>query len=240
MRTLLLCILLAGSALAETISFSPGQISASVKGVLVADQTREYIFRGQAGRQFEIEARSDRGQWLVVDVRDKHGRQVFNNFESGELSGRGLLPSDGDYTVDVSLRRPEVQREGRVDYLLTLTIHPEPAPLPISKGRGEYFVSDGAGTRPVSSVAIGLGTSGEARVDVSLDGDGFMVKGRWKEQTDEGVLIEVTEAFGKAARGQGLVVFDDELVDKGKPTHIVLRFDVPEQSTHHTLFFGDL
>jgi hypothetical protein len=230
-------LLLTVDVAARTIAFKPGEISATVKGELVADQTREYIFQGQAGQSFELSTLSDRGQHLIVHVRDKDKNDVFNNFDSGQLKTSGVLPVTGDYTVYLGLRRPEVQREGRVNYLLTLTLHPLPTLAAIEGGRGFYFVSDGSGQRTVQGVAVGLGNDNTVEIRLSLDGDGLIIKGTWKPQTDEGAVLRLTEAFGQKIQGEGIVLFDDEFNDQGKPTHILLRFEAPEQKTQHTLFF---
>ena len=240
MRAVLLCLLLLTTpTLAETISFKPGEISASVKGSLVADATKEYIFHGQAGQKLEFMASSERGQWLVIRVRSKDKADVFYNFESGHLKGTAILPSDGDYTVYLALRRAEAQREGRVDYALTLTLHPKPTAVAIERGRGEYFVNDEMGRRPLSGVSVGLGSGGDVVVEISLGEDGFTVKGTWRAQTDEALLLDLTEAFGQKVRGRGILLLDDEVSDKGDPTHIFLQFDAPEQKTHHTLFYEE-
>lgn len=235
----LLYLLCTTTVCAEVIAFKPGEISSTVKGRLIAEQTREYVFHGRKGQRFDIAASSDRGQWLIMHVRDEDKHDVFNNFDSDRLSTKGVLPKDGDYTVFLALRRAEAQREGELDYVLTVTLHPEAAPIAIEKGRGEYFVSDGAGTRAVRGVAVGLGSGGDAQVTISLDGDGLDLKGHWQAQNDEAILIDITEAFGQRATGQAMVLLDDELVDEGEPTHILLRFD-SEQGTHHTLYYyGD-
>lgn len=223
---------------AESISFKPGELSTSVKGRLVADQTKQYTFRGEAGQLFELATNSDRGQWLLVRVWDEQNRDILNNFESGELHLTAELPRDGNYTIYLALRRPEVQREGRLDYLMTLTLHPLPEMLVI-EGEGDYFVSDGAGTRQVQSVSVGLGQAGDARVRVNLAGDSFTIRGRWEipSDVDEVAALELTEAFGQKVRGQAMIVFSDDIDDQGRPLQIVLRFDALEAGTHHSLFF---
>lgn len=226
------------AGLAEPISFAPGEISASVKGVLVADQTKEFTFRGSAGQRFDFAVRSERGEWLVVHVRDADKNNIFSNFDSGVLHGKGVLPADGDYSVYFSLRRPEVQREGRVDYLLTLTLHPKAGVLAIENGVGSYQVNDDGGSRTIQGATVALGGAGDAEITIDLDGDGFVLHGRWKELSDETAVIEISEAFGKKAQGRGVVVYDDEIREDGLPTHLFLRFDVPDQETHHDLVFG--
>lgn len=239
-RALVFCLLLSLSAFADVLSFQPGEVSTAVKGVLVADQTRTYTFSGKAGQPFELALRSDHGPWLLVHVRDPNGRDVFNNYKSGELRARGVLPQDGDYTVQLALRRAELQRERRTPYQLTLTVHALPDMVPIEDGEGELFVTDGSGSRQVEQVLIGLGEGGDVQVTmVFAEGDNLVVKGTWRGQTDEAALLRLTEVAGQPARGRGLVLFADEIADDGPPTHVMLRFDaLGNEGAHYTLFYG--
>jgi hypothetical protein len=240
MRALFLLLLLALPSLAESLSFKPGEVTTTVKGMLVADQTKEYSFAGKAGQQFELVTRSERGQWLLLTVRDKNRKELFNNFNSGELRARGVLPEDGDYTVHLALRRAEVQREGRAPYQLTLTLHTLPELLPMAGGEGEYVSPVHSGGRPIKRLSVGLSQGDQLQLKVELsDGETFLLAGRWKRHTDEAALLQLSEAFGQPARGQGVLLFDDEIVEDGKPLYLMLQFQREGQGGLHGLTFGD-
>lgn len=223
---------------AEVLSFKPGERSVTVKGELTADQTREYIFHGQAGQRFDFQANASRGEHLVVHIRDAAKRDVFTNFQSGTLEGRGVLPVSGDYTMFLALRRAEAQREGHLRYGLTLTLHPQDQVVAL-QGGGQYFVNDEQGVRAVQGVSVKLAGDHQAEIYVSFgEQDGFVIHATWKEHLDESALLQVQSAFGQPATGRGVVLLDDDSDDDGKPAMVFLTFESPSQGSFHLLEYG--
>jgi hypothetical protein len=117
----------------ETIQFRKGSSEATIKGRLKGDQTEDYRVRAAAG------------QTLVVALKGTNAQNFFNVLPPGssdvamfvgqEGGGfKGILPTDGDYTVRVYLMRPAARRNESSSYTLTVGVTGKPlAPLPAAK-----------------------------------------------------------------------------------------------------------
>ena len=89
----------------ETVQFAKGSSEATIKGVLKGDQTVDYRVRAGAG------------QTLTVALKGSNAQNYFNVLPPGSADVamfvgqdgggyKGVLPTDGDYTVRVYLMRP--------------------------------------------------------------------------------------------------------------------------------------
>jgi hypothetical protein len=117
----------------EDIQFHKGASEATIKGRLQGDRTVDYRVRAAAG------------QTLVVRLRKSNPQNYFNVLPPGSKDvamfvgqdGRdykGVLPTDGDYTVRVYLMRAAARRNETGNYTLTVGVTGKAlAPLPASK-----------------------------------------------------------------------------------------------------------
>jgi len=117
----------------ERVTFAKGASSALIKGQLKGEETVDYVLRAGAG------------QTLTVTLKRSHGANYFNVLPPnstdiamfiGQTGGdyKGILPTDGDYTIRVYLMRSAARRNESSDYTLTVGITGKPlAPVPSSQ-----------------------------------------------------------------------------------------------------------
>jgi hypothetical protein len=117
----------------EDIRFANGASEATIKGVLKGDQTVDYRVRAGAG------------QTLAVALKGSNAQNYFNVLPPGSADVamyvgqdgggyKGVLPTDGDYTVRVYLMRPAARRNESSNYTLTVGVTGKPlAPVPAAK-----------------------------------------------------------------------------------------------------------
>jgi hypothetical protein len=117
----------------ETVQFAKGSSEAAIKGALKGDQTVDYRVRAGAG------------QTLTVVLKGSNAQNYFNVLPPGSTDVamfvgqdgggyKGMLPTDGDYTVRVYLMRPAARRNETSNYTLTVGVTGKPlAPVPAAK-----------------------------------------------------------------------------------------------------------
>ena len=117
----------------ERVVFAKGASSAKIKGQLKGDETVDYLLRASAG------------QTLAVTLKTSHGANYFNVLPPnstdvamfiGQIGGdyKGILPTDGDYTIRVYLMRSAARRNESSEYTLTISVTGKPlAPVPASQ-----------------------------------------------------------------------------------------------------------
>ena len=117
----------------ETVQFAKGSSEATIKGALKGDQTVDYRVRAGAG------------QTLTVALKGSNAQNYFNVLPPGSADVamfvgqdgggyKGVLPTDGDYTVRVYLMRPAARRNESSNYTLTVGVTGKPlAPVPAAK-----------------------------------------------------------------------------------------------------------
>jgi len=117
----------------ETIQFQKGSSEATLKGVLKGEQTVDYRVRAGAG------------QTLAVALKGSNAQNYFNVLPPGSADVamfvgqdgggyKGVLPTDGDYTVRVYLMRAAARRNESSSYTLTVGVTGKPlAPVPAAK-----------------------------------------------------------------------------------------------------------
>ena len=109
----------------ERVTFAMGDSSAKIKGQLKGDETVDYVLRAKAG------------QILTVTLKTSHGANYFNVLPPnstdvamfiGQIGGdfKGILPTDGDYTVRVYLMRSAARRNESSNYTLTVSVTGKP------------------------------------------------------------------------------------------------------------------
>ena len=109
----------------ERVTFAKGASSATIKGQLKGDETVDYVLRASAG------------QTLTVTLKTSHGANYFNVLPPdssdaamfiGQIGGdfKGILPTDGDYTIRVYLMRSAARRNESSNYTLTIAVTGKP------------------------------------------------------------------------------------------------------------------
>lgn len=109
----------------ERVSFAKGASSATIKGQLKGDETVDYVLRACAG------------QTLTVTLKTSHGANYYNVLPPnstdaamfiGQFGGdfKGILPTDGDYTIRVYLMRSAARRNESSNYTLTVSVTGKP------------------------------------------------------------------------------------------------------------------
>ena len=105
----------------QQVQFAKGASSASLQGKLKGDEMVDYVVRAGAG------------QTLTVGLKKSNSQNYFNVLPPGSndvamyvgQTGndfKGVLPTDGDYTVRVYLMRPAARRNETSDYTLTIGV----------------------------------------------------------------------------------------------------------------------
>jgi hypothetical protein len=117
----------------ESVQFAKGSSEATIKGSVKGDQTVDYHVRAGAG------------QTLTVALKGSNAQNYFNVLPPGSADVamfvgqdgggyKGVLPTDGDYTVRVYLMRPAARRNESSNYTLTVGVTGKPlAPVPAAK-----------------------------------------------------------------------------------------------------------
>ncbi len=117
----------------ERVQFAKGATSAAIKGRLKGTAGVDYLVRAGAG------------QTITVSLKKTNLLNYFNVLPPGSkdvamYAGqtgedfKGVLPTDGDYTIRVYLVRAAARRNESSDYTLTVTVIGKPlAPVPASK-----------------------------------------------------------------------------------------------------------
>ena len=117
----------------EPVRFEKGASQAAIKARIQGDETVDYVLRAGAG------------QTLAVALKKTNPQNYFNVLPPGTQevamfvgdSGadfKGVLPTDGDYTVRVYLMRPAARRNESSDYTLTVSVTGQAlAPIAASK-----------------------------------------------------------------------------------------------------------
>jgi hypothetical protein len=117
----------------EPVRFEKGASQAAIKARIQGDETVDYVLRAGAG------------QTLAVSLKKTNPQNYFNVLPPGTQevamfvgdSGadfKGMLPTDGDYTVRVYLMRPAARRNESSDYTLTVGVTGQAlAPIAASK-----------------------------------------------------------------------------------------------------------
>ena len=105
----------------QRVEFARGASSASLQGRLKGDELVDYVVRAGAG------------QTLTVALKKTNSQNYFNVLPPGSADVamyvgqtgddfKGVLPTDGDYTVRVYLMRPAARRNETSDYTLTVGV----------------------------------------------------------------------------------------------------------------------
>jgi hypothetical protein len=168
----------------QQVQFAKGASSASLQGKLKGDEMVDYVVRAGAG------------QTLTVALKKTNSQNYFNVLPPGsadvamyvgQAGGdfKGVLPTDGDYTVRVYLMRPAARRNETSNYTLTVGVTGKAlAALPASQDAvlpGTKFHASAQVTcvpfletkpRPCEAFVIRRGVDGTATVEIAQPNSG--------------------------------------------------------------------
>jgi len=132
----------------QTIQFQKGASEATIKGVLKGDQTVDYRVRAGAGQTLTVAlSKSNSQNYFNVLPPGSADVAMFVGQDGGNY--KGVLPTDGDYTVRVYLMRPAARRNETSNYTLTVGVTGKPL-APVSAAKDALI----PGTRFHASAAV--------------------------------------------------------------------------------------
>lgn len=101
----------------ERVSFAPGSSAATVGGKVQGTQARDYVLSAKAGQTLTTSVIGT-SQFLQVRVFAPNGTNLY----TGSRNWSGVLPSAGDYRVQVRLVPEEQKPSASGEYSLTIAI----------------------------------------------------------------------------------------------------------------------
>ena len=128
-----MCLRRMRSASSGCSSQRKGATSAIIKGRLKGYSGVDYLVRGGAGQTFTVSLkRSNLSNYFNVLPPGSKDVAMYAG-QTGE-DFKGVLPTDGDYTIRVYLVRAAARRNESSDYTLTISVSDKAlAPVPASK-----------------------------------------------------------------------------------------------------------
>ena len=107
----------------QRVQFARGASSATLKGTLTGDETRDYLLGAQAGQTMRVQMATKK-TFLSFNVLPPHSDEalVVGQNQADPQQWAGTLPTDGDYRLRVSLVRAEARRGGKATFVCTVSI----------------------------------------------------------------------------------------------------------------------
>lgn len=129
LKTLALSAFLAGSCLTpavaqtrnETVRFPQGTSGTTIEGSITGDESVRYSIGVSAGQTMDVQLDTDNASSYFNITAPGAGEALYN----GSISGDGtsfVVPSSGNYLVDVYLMRNAARRGETANYDLTLYV----------------------------------------------------------------------------------------------------------------------
>ncbi len=104
----------------ETVQFKQGASQATIQARIKGWETVDYVLRAGAGQTLSVALKKTNPQnYFNVLAPGADGAMFVG--QSGE-NFKGVLPTDGDYTIRVYLMRPAARRNESSDYTLTVGV----------------------------------------------------------------------------------------------------------------------
>ncbi|MET0437044.1 MAG: hypothetical protein ABW043_06075 [Devosia sp.] len=149
-KSVVLALLLAGSVLtpamaqntrAETVKFQRGTSGTTIEGKITGDQSVRYSIGVSAGQTMDVQLDTDNTSSYFNITGPGASEALYNGSVSGNATSF-VVPSSGNYIVDVYLMRNAARRGETANYDLTLYVEnaarqsapqaPAPRPQPSS------------------------------------------------------------------------------------------------------------
>jgi len=160
----------------ERVQFKAGTEGTTIQGKIKGEQVVQYLIRANAGQNMSVSLLSD------------NGGASFNIFAPGKVPGKdaamvignnvgnaheGILPADGDYTIQVGLTRNSARNNEVANYRLKILIsnnyNQSDAKVPGTNyhATGNVTCSMGDG-KPAGSCPFGVTRRGNGSADVTV------------------------------------------------------------------------
>ena len=105
----------------EKVQFAKGSSAAVIKGQLKGDATVDYKLRAGAGQTLSVQLQKTNAQ-NYFNVLPPGSKDVAMYVGQTGEDYKGVLPTDGDYTIRVYLMRAAARRNESSDYTLTIGV----------------------------------------------------------------------------------------------------------------------
>ena len=105
----------------EPVRFEKGASQAAIKARIQGDDTVDYVLRAGAGQTLAVALKKTNPQ-NYFNVLPPGAQEVAMFVGDSGADFKGVLPTDGDYTVRVYLMRPAARRNESSDYTLTVGV----------------------------------------------------------------------------------------------------------------------
>ena len=116
----------------EMVTFTKGASSATIEGHLKGDADIDYQVRAGAGQTLTVALKGSNLQNYFNVLPPDSETAMFVGQDGGDF--KGILPTDGVYTVRVYLMRPAARRNESSRYKMTISVTGKAlAPLPATK-----------------------------------------------------------------------------------------------------------
>lgn len=130
MKPAMLALLLAGSVLTpavaqnartETVHFQRGTSGTTIEGKIIGDQSVRYSIGVSAGQTMDVQLDTDNASSYFNITAPGASEALYNGSISGNATSF-VVPSSGNYIVDVYLMRNAARRGETANYDLTLYV----------------------------------------------------------------------------------------------------------------------
>lgn len=110
---------LAQSAKPERVQFAKGTSSKTIKGTLKGDQSRQFVVNVRAGQTMTVKLTASNGSTYFNVTAPGAQQAMFIGSTSGDTMTE-VIPSSGDYTVDLFMMRNAARRGEVTSFTITI------------------------------------------------------------------------------------------------------------------------
>lgn len=107
------------------VTFKAGTSGTTLSGDVTGEELRTWVLSARRGQTVRVALKSARASWLVLRLYPEQtpaGADVLSNFITSDLTMTGTLPADGEYIVQLGLRRADARRGGQAPFEIELSI----------------------------------------------------------------------------------------------------------------------
>lgn len=103
----------------ERVSFAKGASSAAIKGSIRGDQSRAFLIKVRAGQTMKVKLVTSNASANFNITAPGAAEALFIGSTSG-TTFQGVIPSSGDYRIDLFLMRNAARRNETANFTLTI------------------------------------------------------------------------------------------------------------------------
>ena len=109
----------AQTAKPERVQFAKGKSSKTIKGTLKGDQSRQFVVNLRAGQTMTVTLNASNGSTYFNVTAPGAAQAMFIGSTSGNTMTE-VIPSSGDYTVDLYMMRNAARRGETTNFTITI------------------------------------------------------------------------------------------------------------------------